>query len=79
MFFSPWVWKDLNKETNVKKFEKIARFVKKIAKIRDVKMLKPFHYHYKQCSNLLSNPRGGSLTPRADKKNEKCQKKIQKA
>ena len=30
-------------------------------------MLKPFHYNWKQCSNLLSNPRGGSLTPRADK------------
>ena len=35
MFPGPWVWKDLNKY-NVKKFEKIARFVKKNAKIRDV-------------------------------------------
>ena len=33
-------------------------------------MLKPFHYNWKQCSNLLSYPRGGSLTPRADKKSK---------
>ena len=29
MFAGPWVWEDLNKEKNVTKFEKIARFVKK--------------------------------------------------
>ena len=52
MFSGPRVWKDLNKEKSVKKFEKNARFVKK-ARIRDVKMLKPFHCHYKLCSNLL--------------------------
>ena len=33
------VWKDVNNEKN------FARFVKKNAKIRDVKMSKPFHYH----------------------------------
>ena len=33
MFAGPWVWKDLNKEKNVKKFEKIARFVKKLLKL----------------------------------------------
>ena len=30
MFPGPWVWKDLNKEKNVKKFEKNTRFVKKL-------------------------------------------------
>ena len=32
MFSRPWVWKDLNKEKNVRKFETIARFVKKLLK-----------------------------------------------
>ena len=32
MFGGPWVWKDLNKEKTVKKFEEIARFVKKLLK-----------------------------------------------
>ena len=32
MFAGPWVWKDLNKEKNVKKFEETARFVKKLLK-----------------------------------------------
>ena len=50
MFSGPWDWKDLNKEKNVKKFEKIARSVKEMQfrdgkEIRDGKMSKPFHYH----------------------------------
>ena len=32
MFSGPWVWKELNKEKNMKKFEKIERFVKKLLK-----------------------------------------------
>ena len=32
MLSGPWVWKDLNKEKNVQKFEKIARFVKRLVK-----------------------------------------------
>ena len=39
----------------------------KNAKIREVKMLKPLHYHSKLCSNILKNPRGSSLTPRAER------------
>ena len=53
--------------------KKIACFVKKNAKFRDAKMLKPFHYHQKLCRNLLLKPRGGSLTPRANK-NKKSQR-----
>ena len=45
--------------------------------IRDVKMLKPIHYHYKLCSNLLLKPRGGFLTPRTDE-NQKIFKKLEK-
>ena len=41
---------------------KNARFVKKNAKF-NVKMFKLFQYHWKLCGNLLSNPRGGSMTP----------------
>ena len=41
-------------------------------------MLKPFHYNKKQCSNFLSNPRGGSLTPRADKNQKKISKIFKK-
>ena len=41
-FSDPFVWKDLNNQKYVKK---IARFVRKDAKIRDVRMLVPFHYH----------------------------------
>ena len=52
---------------------KIASLVKKNAKISDVKKMKPFHYHYKLCNNLLSNPRGGSLTARVEK-NQKMRK-----
>ena len=37
MFSGPWVWKDLNKEKNVKKMNKIARFVKKKLKFVMVK------------------------------------------
>ena len=73
MFSGPWVWKNLNKEKMLN-----CTFCQNIAKIRDVKMLKPFHYHQKQCINLLSNLRGGSLAPRADK-NQKISKKFQKA
>ena len=32
MFSGIWVWENLNKEKNVKKFEKIARFVNKFLK-----------------------------------------------
>ena len=59
--------------TNDKKIEKIAGFVKKNAKNRNVKMLKTLCYHYKLTvsSNLLSNPRVGSSKPRADKFQQK--------
>ena len=44
-FLAPWDRKDLNKEKKgVKKFEKNCTFCQKNAEIRDVKMLKPFHY-----------------------------------
>ena len=48
---------------------------KKNTKIRDGKMLKPLHYHYKLRSNLFSKPKGGSLTPMADK-NQKFSKSL---
>ena len=41
-------------------------------------MLKPFHYHKKQCSNLLLKHRGGSSTPRANKKCQKFSKSLKK-
>ena len=40
-FLAPWVWNDLNKEKNVKKFENCT-FCQKMVKFV---MLKPFHYH----------------------------------
>ena len=55
-----------------------ARFVKKNAKIRDGKMLKPLNYHQKLRSNLSVKPKGDSGTPRADK-NKNNAKNFQKA
>ena len=52
-FPGPCVWKDVNNEKKVKNIENICTFCQKNAKNRDVKMLKPFHYHYRLCSNLL--------------------------
>ena len=42
------------------KHKKLQIFLK-IAKIRDIKVLKTFHYISKLCSNILSNPRGSSV------------------
>ena len=47
--------------------EKIASFVKKNAKILNVKIMKTFHYIYKLYSHLVSNPRGSFLAPEAVK------------
>ena len=46
-------WKDVNNKKQSKNIEKSARFVKKNAKIGDVKMLKPFHCQWNLCSNPL--------------------------
>ena len=71
-----------NKKKLSKKLKKFAHFVEKNAKICNVKMLKPFHYHYKLCSNLLTKIRKGFLTLRADKnrkpKKQKIFKKLEK-
>ena len=40
-------------------------------------MLKQFYYHQKICSDILSNPRVGFSTPRADK-TQKMTKMTQK-
>ena len=71
-FSRPSVRKDLNKGKNIKNLKKKCTISqKKNAKIRDVQMLKPFHYRKKLCNNLLFKPIGGSLATRAKKK---CQK-----
>ena len=45
IFSGPFVWKDVNNEKKMsQKLNKFARFVKKNALIRHVKMLKPFDY-----------------------------------
>ena len=60
---------------NVKKLKKIASFIKKNAKNRDEKV-DNHSITTRNCRNLLPNPRGGSLTPRAEKnsKNDKFSK-----
>ena len=80
MFSGPWVLKDLNKEKNVKKIEKKLHVLSKNVKTRDGKMLRPLNYHQKLRSNLFLKPKGGSLTPKAEKnqKRSKIFKKLEK-
>ena len=51
MFSGPWVWKELNKEKYVKKFEKIARFVKRLVKFV---MLKCWNHYINTKNNAVS-------------------------
>ena len=63
VFWSLGLERPEKRKINVKKIEKLCTCCKKNAKIREVKMLKPFHQHKKLCSNLLQNPRGVFWTP----------------
>ena len=67
-------------KTRIMKNVKKVHVLSKKTKTRDGKMFKSFYYHYKLCSNLLSNSRGGSLTPRAKKtlKNDESLQRLKK-
>ena len=81
-FSGPWDSNNLNNDKKlqykyVKKYEKNCKFCQKMLKFMIAKSSKPFHCHYKLCSNLLSNPRGGFMTPKA-KKTQKMTKIFKK-
>ena len=66
MFPGPWVWKDLNKEKCQKNWKKF-HVLSKDAKIRDVDMWNHSITTRNYAVTYYKTPRGGSLTPGADK------------